>query len=289
MNSFVFEPVYQDYLWGGDRIGKRYHRREIPIRCAESWEIADRPEGMSRLKGGRILRELVKELGPRLLGQGRHHAAFPLLVKIIDARETLSVQVHPNEETALRCGGEPKTETWVVLEGGPVYVGFKTPSSPEELQEAFHHNRVEELLQKIEVKAGDVVFLPGGRIHAIGAGCMMLEVQQNSNTTYRVYDWGRPRPIHLPQALQCIQWNDCANPIRKQTLLEQGSFFKRWNLITSRFFSIEKLETTRTWQQEADPNSFQMFFHLERGESLLLPAEARPLELVPGSYLRIFI
>jgi mannose-6-phosphate isomerase len=300
---FVFEPVYQDYIWGGSRIAKKFHRTKIPARCAESWEIADRPEGMSRINEGpmqgRTLHELVEEFGENLLGRGRSDKAFPLLVKIIDAKEPLSIQVHPSEETAKICKGEPKTEMWYVLHEGPVYAAFKKPVRPEEFSRAIRENTVADLIQKIQVKPGDAVFIPGGRVHAIGAGCMMLEVQQNSNTTYRVYDWnrvgsdGQSRPLHIEQAQQCIKWDDDNDPLVAPELIADDGFSRRWRVLSSLFFTIERWEIVTPYRVDADPKTFQIFFHLlgaEKGKTVLLPAHGESCELPAGStVLRITI
>lgn len=282
LEPLKFTPVYQDYVWGGDRIRTKFNRRDMPIPCAESWEIADRPEGMSIVAEGRFagtsLNDLVVVYGEKLLGRGRKDRRFPLLIKIIDAREPLSVQVHPSEESAERFGGEPKTEAWHILEGGPLYASFKRPSRKKELLQAIQEERVGELLQKIDARAGETLFIPGGRIHAIGSGCMLFEVQQNSNSTFRVYDWGRKgRALHLDEACNCIKFDDTASPLADSPLL------------STLFFTIQQFEMGGKLQIECNPETFQIFFHLERGETVLLPADSEPLALTPGSYLKVII
>ncbi len=298
-----FEPIYKDAIWGGGRIAKKFHRSSVPPRCAESWEISDRIEGQSSVINGplkgKTLHELIEQFGEHLLGHGRKDQRFPLLIKIIDAREALSLQVHPSEETAAICRGEPKTEMWYVLEGGPVYAGFKKPVSREDWAHAVDSNRLIDLIQEFQTKPGDVVFIPGGRIHAIGAGCMMLEVQQNSDTTYRVYDWNRmgvdskPRALHLEQAKKCIKLDDDNDPITLPQLIEEDGDFKRWTILSTLFFSIEKWEVSGLYRVNADPKSFQVFFYLsgpQKGLSTLLPANSDPLDLQgPLSLLRIFV
>lgn len=217
----VFKPVYKDYVWGGNRIPLRYGRPVPPGIYAESWEITDRPEGMSVVVNGSLagkdLHELVQTYPQELLGANRTDAVFPLLVKLIDSRERLSVQVHPDEARASRIGGEPKTEMWYVLEADPgaaVFAGFKTPVTVKEFRAALKNHTMPELLNRVPVNKGDVIAVPGGRVHAIDAGCLLLEVQQNSDTTYRLYDWGRvdaagqARPLHLKKAGKVINWKD---------------------------------------------------------------------------------
>ncbi len=218
-----FAPVYQDYIWGGDRIRTVFGRSGAGPTCAESWEISDRDEGPSIAESGayagRSLRDLALQLGPGLLGRAARSRRFPLLIKIIDARERLSLQVHPDDASADRAGGEAKTEMWYALPGAPgayVYAGLKPGVDRASFEAALGAGRVERLLRREPVRAGQAVFIPGGRVHAIGEGCLLLEVQQNSNTTYRVSDWGRvdrsgrPRPTHLRQALEVIRWHDDA-------------------------------------------------------------------------------
>lgn len=294
LEPLKFKPVYQDYVWGGDRIQKRYVRTGTPIPCAESWEIADRPEGMSIVSEGRFadssLRDLVVMYGEKLLGRGRREGRFPLIVKLIDAKEALSVQVHPSEESSERFGGEPKTEAWHMLEGGPLYASFRHPSSKEELLAAVHEERAQELLQKIDAKPGDTLYIPGGRLHAIGPGCLILEVQQNSNSTFRVYDWGRKgRALHLKEACRFIKFDDTANPLTSPLFVEESDSFRRFSLLETLFFSIEKMELARELRIECDINTFQVFFDLKRGETILLPADSEPLDLPIGAYLRITI
>lgn len=286
LEPLKFKPVYQDYVWGGSRIRTKFNRNDAPFPCAESWEIADRPEGMSVVAEGRFagtsLNDLVVLYGEKLLGRGRKERRFPLLIKVIDAKEPLSVQVHPSEESAECYGGEPKTEAWHLLEGGPLYASFKRPSSKEELLQAIQEGQAGELLQKIEARAGETLFIPGGRIHAIGPGCLILEVQQNSNSTFRVYDWGRKgRALHLDEACNCIKFDDTANPL-VQPLDETI-------LLSTLFFTVQKLEASETLRIECNPDTFQIFFHLERGETTLLPADSEPLDLLPGRYLKIMI
>jgi mannose-6-phosphate isomerase len=217
----LFTPVYKDYIWGGNRIPALYHRDMPDGICAESWEITDRPEGMSVVSNGPLagstLRELMESDGPGLVGTCYRGGTFPLLVKIIDARQKLSVQVHPNDDNAAGLGGEPKTEMWYMLDGSDdaaVYAGLRRGTTSNEFAKAIADDDLEQMLVSIPVSTGDAVFVPGGRVHAIDAGCLLLEIQQNSNTTYRVYDWGRkghdgkPRALHVEQALDAIDWAD---------------------------------------------------------------------------------
>lgn len=305
-----FAPTYQDYLWGGQRIPQRFHRPLPPGRYAESWEIADRPEGQSVVESGphagQTLHDLVSAWGPDLLGRGVRATRFPLLIKLLDARETLSVQVHPNNDNAPRMGGEPKTEMWYVLDAEPdacVYVGLQPGVTPQRLREAIAAGAVEPLLHRQPVRAGDAVFVPGGRVHAIGAGCLMLECQQNSNTTYRLYDWGRVGPdgrareLHVDAALQVIDWQDALPALLRPTLMESVRANARWELARCPYFRMERLDLRASYILPAHPDSFRILFlmageaelqqagfhaALQPGRTVLIPAACSDLNLSPG-------
>lgn len=245
-----FVPVYQDYIWGGDRIRAVFGRPGTGAVCAESWEISGRDEGMSVVDGGphagRTLRDLAEAYGVALLGRSVKGARFPLLIKIIDARDRLSLQVHPDDASAARVGGEAKTEMWYALPGAPeafVYAGLEPGTDAASFRGALEAGRIESLLRRQPIRAGQAVFIPGGRVHAIGEGCLLLEVQQNSNTTYRVYDWGRvdhggkPRPTHLRQALDVIRWED-----RRPCLIpEPAAADPRSCVFQCRYFRLERI------------------------------------------------
>lgn len=271
----TFRPVYKDYVWGGDRIARRYGRTAAPARCAESWELADRPEEMSVVDrgalAGRSLHELIQAHGGELLGLNRSFPAFPLLVKILDVKQTFSVQVHPDEASAARVGGEPKRELWVVLEalpGSVVFSGLKPGVDEGRLRKALADGAVADLLVRRPVKAGDVVPIPGGRVHAAGEGCLLLEIQQTSDTTYRLHDWdrvgpdGRKRELHVEKALQVIRWSDAPDRPGRGTL-KQVNFRhleKRWNLFDSPVFTVNKIELSGTMRCPMDGESFHILF-----------------------------
>lgn len=217
-----FTPVYQTYLWGGRDLLERFGRADAPAAgpVAESWEVSDRSDGMSVVTAGswtgQTLRALMTDHRDALIGKAACAGPFPLLIKLIDARETLSVQVHPDDAAAARGLGEAKSEAWYVLDAKPgacIYRGFRPGTTEAEARQALAEGRVADLLVAQSVTAGDTIYIPGGTVHAIGAGCLLLEVQQNSNTTYRLFDWnrtgpdGKPRALHLEEARQVIHWN----------------------------------------------------------------------------------
>ncbi|MEI6809451.1 MAG: type I phosphomannose isomerase catalytic subunit, partial [bacterium] len=215
----LFQPVYKDYLWGGNRIQKKYGRKIPPGTYAESWEISDRPEGMSVVTNGRFagrsLGSLVTEFGARLVGDDFAGRRFPLLIKLIDARLRLSVQVHPSDANAAAVKGEPKTEMWYVLDacaGARAFVGLKKAVTGKSFDLAVRTGCLASMLKPVKMETDSAILVPGGTVHSIGEGLLILEVQQNSNTTFRVYDWGRvgqdgkARPLHVAEAKKSIIW-----------------------------------------------------------------------------------
>ena len=169
----------------------------------ESWEASVRGDSPTTAANGPLAGKALSEIVPD----------FPLLVKVIDAKNRLSVQVHPNNANAALTGGEPKTEMWCVIEGGPIYAGLKPGVGPAEVESAVKSGAFEELLVCHDAKPGDVFFIPGGLVHAIGDGVKLFEVQQSSETTYRLYDWGRvgadgkPRQLHIAESLKSIDFS----------------------------------------------------------------------------------
>lgn len=257
-----FAPVYKDYLWGGDRIIRRFRRSAPPGIYAESWEVSTRPEGPGVVANGPLAGTPLAALFPD----------FPLLIKLIDARQKLSVQVHPNDEAAARFGGEAKTEMWYVLAADPgacVYCGLQPGTDEAALLRALAAKRVGDLLVKIPVAAGDAIYVPGGRVHAIGEGCLLFECQQNSNTTYRLYDWdrtgadGKPRELHIEQSLRVINWHDTA-PVKlsARTVGDQAGV-RRCRLLDTSFFRVERLEITGPLDLPREANRHEILFVAE--------------------------
>lgn len=219
----LFHPVYKERIWGGRRLAEHFGRALPPdVPVGESWEIADRPDTVSVIANGplagKTLRWLMEHHAPALLGTAPAlNGRFPLLVKILDARTALSVQVHPPAHVAPALKGEPKTEAWHVIHAEPgacIHAGLREPVTRQTFAAAIQQGCVTELIHTLPVQAGDSLFLPSGRVHALGGGVMVFEVQQNSDTTYRVFDWNRtgpncqPRKLHIEQSLASIQFDD---------------------------------------------------------------------------------
>jgi len=306
----LLEPAYKDYIWGGSRIPALFNRNKPAGIYAESWELSDRPEGMSHVGNGSLkgesLADLVTRFGPKLLGRKIKSSSFPLLVKLIDARERLSVQVHPDDEKASQGIGEAKSEAWHILDapaGAKVYAGLKPGTQEASFRSALKKHHVEDTLQAVPVSTGDTIFIPGGRVHAICEGLLILEVQQNSNTTFRVYDWGRldhkgnPRELHLSQAFKVIRWSDSA-PVKitpVATHAKPGTAVTE--LVASPYFRMEKLEVSAPLFVQHGGDSFHALFtgqddikvmsqagseSIPRGRTCLIPASLDQYTLKPA-------
>ena len=203
MEALRFESIYQERVWGGRTIAGAFGRALPPDRAiGESWEVVDRPEAQSVVRGGRhagrTLRELIEAHGRDVMGpQWPVQRPFPILVKWLDCRERLSLQVHPPAERAAALGGEPKTENWFIAEAAPgaaLIVGLRPGVTRAQFEQALAGGTLEQCVNRLAVAPGDSILVRSGTVHAIDAGNLILEIQQNSDTTYRVYDWGRTGP-----------------------------------------------------------------------------------------------
>ena len=232
MEVLRFDPLYQERPWGG-RLIETFLGRKLPSssRIGESWEIVDRTEAQSVVRNGRhagsTLRELIESHGAEIMGP-RWSAAkrFPILVKWLDCHERLSLQVHPMKAAVADFGGEPKTENWFVAraeKGAALFVGLQPGVTRARFERALAEGRVESCLRRLAVNAGDSLLVPSGTLHAIDAGNFILEIQQNSDTTYRVHDWGRvgldgeQRKLHLRESLASMQWNHAEPRLQRAT------------------------------------------------------------------------
>lgn len=228
MTPFLnFQPIYQERVWGG-RVLESFLGRKLPgsAPIGESWELVDRPEAQSVVasgeSAGKTLRELLASHAREIMGPAwPKERPFPILVKWLDCRDRLSVQVHPPASVASRLGGEPKTENWYfarVDQGAAVYAGLRAGVTREAFEKAIAAGTVDQCLERPAVHKGDSLLIHSGVMHAIDAGNVILEIQQNSDTTYRVYDWGRvgldgkPRTLHVSESLECLSANTAPAP-----------------------------------------------------------------------------
>ena len=291
-------PVLKDYLWGGTRLKALFGRDNGGKKIAESWELSVHPDGESRTEGG----TLAEYLATHSEAWNADMGGFPVLIKYIDAEQNLSVQVHPNDEYARKVEGDNgKTEMWYIIsasEGAGIYCGFRRDTSREEFTEALKAGTVEELLNFIPVKAGDCFLIKAGTVHAICAGCVICEVQQSSNVTYRVYDYNRRdaagnlRPLHVEKALDVINfsafrdetnsgaWEETAGG--KLRLLTRCNYFRCRELLLcgecfvgskDTFVALNVLEGTGTI--DGVPFSAGDTFFVPRGEQSKLSGNAK--------------
>jgi mannose-6-phosphate isomerase len=305
-----FEPILKRLIWGGRRLGTLLGK---PIGeghdYAESWELADHRDDVSVVAAGplagRTLRELIAERPASLLG-GAHagRSQFPLLVKFLDAHRDLSVQVHPDDELGRQLVDDNgKTEAWVVVHAEPgsrIYAGLREGATRAAFAEALRRDAVEPLLHRIPARPGDCIFIPAGTVHAIGAGVVVAEVQQMSDATFRVYDWGRlgadgrPRTLHVEEALQAIDFEaGPVAPVRAEAEPIGGGTRER--LVACPYFTLERLRLAGPASVgsaerftillglggEAEVRHGGEAHPLPFGRTLLLPAEAGACEVVP--------
>lgn len=252
----TFQPVFKERVWGGREI-KTLFGKKLPLGkpIGESWEISDRPGDASVITNGplagKTLRWLMENHASEVLGGAKAAAEgrFPLLCKILDAREKLSLQVHPPANKAKELNGEPKTEMWLIADAAPgasLFVGLKRGVTRTDFETKIADGSVADCFHRIPVRAGDVMFLPSGRVHAIGAGLVIFEIQQNSDTTYRVFDWnrvgldGQPRELHVAQSLESINFDDF-EPKLAPAFYRQAAGFKFRQLVEDPLFTIQEM------------------------------------------------
>ena len=241
MYPLKFKPIYKERIWGGQKLQELFGR-DLPEgrQIGESWELADLPEDKSEIVNGpfagQTIDEVLDRYGKEITGKPDYSRPFPLLIKFLDAEEILSVQVHPDEAACRRMGkGQPKTECWYILDAQPdsfIYKGLREGTTKEQFALAVKNGTVEQFLRKAPVARGQCHFLPSGTCHAIGPGLVIAEIQQPSDTTYRVFDWnrvdpktGKGRQLHIDDALESIHFDSGELPVRTSGRLVESSEF----------------------------------------------------------------
>jgi mannose-6-phosphate isomerase len=293
----IFRPFFMERTWGGRRLESVFGKKLPPgKRIGESWEIVDRPEAQSVVRQGpwrgRTLHELWREHLAEIFGDDVPDTPrFPILAKLLDAQEKLSLQVHPDSAMAGPLGGEPKTEMWYFAaadDGAEIYAGFRSGVTRDHFKQALREGGAADLVHRIGVKKGDAFFVPSGRLHAIGAGNLIIEIQQNSDTTFRLFDWGRgtrdgaPRTLQVEEALQSIAFED----FEPEMVLPSGE-----TLVQCPHFTVEKWDL-KSARRASERSGFALFVclsgalemnavGLEPGEFFLVPAYAAASELQP--------
>lgn len=294
-------PCYKEYLWGGKKLKTSFGKTDAPEVTAESWELASHRDGASVVAEGELRGKTLAELGEldRAAFWGSDCAGedFPILVKLIDAAKDLSVQVHPSDETALAEKGEQgKAEMWYIVDcepGAALYLGFSQQITQEELRRCATDGTICQVLNRVPVQRGDVFFILPGTVHAIGAGIVIAEIQQNSNTTFRIFDYhrkgadGKPRPLHLERAAEVAS---CA-PLLPEECRANGEVafpeFTLTEMFSCRYFRAYRLDVTQEVEMKCDGRSFQHLlcvegegeihcggeaYSLRRGDSFFMPA-----------------
>ena len=339
---YRFTPILVERVWGGQTLA-RFGKTVPPgKRIGESWEISDRDDAQTVIANGpdkgKTLRQQIEAHGKELLGTNcaqvpkcpgasgsqaettaslQHSATpslrFPLLIKLLDCRERLSLQVHPPCAIAARLGGEPKTEMWYVLDADQdahLIAGLRRGVSGADFMRALETVRqpgaarrktegsvgaagqavrLEDLVYRFPVSKGDVFFVPSGRLHAIDAGLVLVEIQQNSDTTYRAYDWGRtgldgkPRRLHIQESLACIDFQDF-EPGKETPLVEDKNGNGLWRLVECGHFRVQKMELHNAWLNHCDGSTFHIITCLN-GKVGLLTADGKEECLTIGEFI----
>ncbi len=308
----LFEPVLKHYIWGGRHLADFGHSIPENETVAESWEISAHKDGMTWVVNGpyagRTLPDLLAQLGEDLVGTRNDWALaqgkFPLMVKLLDANQNLSLQVHPDDDYArAHLGNElGKYEMWVVLSAQPdaaIIYGLADEISPEEFRQAAENGELEPHLNRCLIQTGDHICVPAGTLHAVLAGAVIAEIQQSSNTTYRVYDWnrlgadGKPREIHLEQALQVLRFDQVGLELPKAVIIEKNAGITRERLCQNRYFTTERffLEPGAKYQGICDGATLEIWgvingratvagLALEAVRFVLLPAAMGHFEVI---------
>lgn len=312
-----FHPIFKDKIWGGKKIQSILKKDFSPLdNCGESWEISGVPGNTSKIKNGQFsgqtLNQIVKEFKGRLLGKRvyeKFENEFPLLIKFIDANDDLSIQVHPNDDLAWkRHKSFGKTEMWYILqadENAKLIAGFNQKMNKNAYLENFKNGTLMDVLNKEKVEEGDVFFIPAGRIHTIGKGLLLAEIQQSSDVTYRIYDFnrkdsnGNTRELHIDEALDAIDYDFYS----EYKTYYEDKIGQPIEIVKSTYFTTNKLTLNSKISRDIKSmDSFVIYICLEgeghiehkdtrtrivMGEVLLMPAELNQYSLIPNNQIKL--
>lgn len=299
MKPFKLTSAFKDYLWGGTRLKEEFGKKTDMNPLAESWELSAHPDGMCVIETGenrgKRFAEFIAE-NPQAVGASfKKGDDFPLLIKLIDAAQKLSIQVHPNDDYAARVEkGFGKTEMWYILDCKPeafLYFGFEHEISAEEFERRIADNTITDVLHKAPVKKGDVFFIEAGTIHAIGEGIVLAEVQQNSNLTYRVYDFGRlgadgkPRELHVKKAMEVTQLMPAENIADKQQVTEKAGEYTLKQLVHCSRFKVDSVTVEKSFALTADEASFVSVLCTDGSGALECNGEALSLKKGDSAFI----
>lgn len=294
MKAMKLNPAFKDYLWGGTKLRDEFGKQCDYDKVAESWELSCHKDGNSVIASGEFagmpLADYLSKAGGEVLGSDcTKFENFPILIKLIDAKDNLSVQVHPDNEYALRVEGEyGKTEMWYVVDcepGASLLYGFRREISKEEFRQRIENNTLLEVTNRVEVHPGDVFFIEARTLHAIGSGILIAEIQQNSNTTYRVYDYGRvgadgkPRQLHVEKAMDVTRLAPPSRPCgRPQVAPESFGGYTSLLLAKCEYFTVRELEISSLAELAANETSFHSLLVLDGGFTLSMDGEEMTLK-----------
>lgn len=288
----LLKPSFKDYLWGGTTLRTGYGKECDISPIAESWELSCHKDGESTVASGKYsgltLSEYIEKCGKEILGlNAQSFDKFPILIKLIDAKDKLSIQVHPSDEYALANEGEyGKTEVWYVMraeDGASLYYGFDREITKDEYRRRIEDNTITEVLRKVEAKKGDVFFIEPGTVHAIGAGLLICEVQQNSNTTYRVCDYGRRgsdgklRELHIDKALDVSKLTVSILEDENNTSVAKDGYTSQ-TIAKCKYFTSEKIEIDKCANIPLGKDSFRSVVVTEGNAVLTLCGESLTLK-----------
>ncbi len=297
MYPMLLSPCGKDYLWGGTRLRDEYGKLCGSGPLAETWECSVHPDGLSTVRNGCFAGETLREVlsrHPEFLGTGGDPAeGLPILVKFIDAAQDLSIQVHPDDAYAMCAeGSRGKTEMWYVLdaaEGAEIVLGFEHPVTEEIIREAHKKGDFRRHLHYVPVKKGDSFYIPPGTVHAVGAGILLVEIQESSNLTYRVYDYdrigpdGKKRELHLDKALEVMRMNSSSAHARPGRVVRYEPGCSKETVCRCRYFEAEAIRFSEEVSLEAGQEACRILLCLEgagkigevsfkKGDCLFLPA-----------------
>ena len=307
---FLLEPAIKETIWGGSKLKKNYGKQSDKANIAESWECSVHPKGLSKIINGTYKGKYLRDVliaHPEYLGNKiKNINSFPFLIKFIDAKDKLSVQVHPTDEYAKKHehGASGKTEMWYVIKAdkdASLYSGFSQQITPDEYVERVKNNTIMDVLQRYDVNAGDVFFLPAGRVHAIGAGCFIAEIQQTSNITYRIYDYnrkdknGNTRELHTELAKDAIDYTLYPDYRTHYKAHSNATV----NLADCNYFTTNLIDMDAQMTRDfADLDSFVVYICMEgnaticdnngyeitvhQGQTVLIPATIQSVQLTPA-------
>ena len=309
---FLLEPAAKDYLWGGSRLNEDFGKNINLSPLAETWECSTHPDGESRVNGEPLSRVLTRHpewLGAHPLKTSGGRPELPILIKLIDARQDLSVQVHPDDAYALEHEGSlGKTEMWYVLAAQPgakLVYGFDQDVSERQVRSAIKNGKLDMLLNHVAVEKDDLFYIKAGTVHALGAGCLIAEIQESSNLTYRLYDYdrvgrdGKKRELHIDKAMQVLRFHSSALPRQPMRLLRYRGGWASELLTRCKYFQVERVLLNTEIHRElvrfqTGPNSFHALLCVDgcgsisgegfmlnffKGDCVFVPADSIPLRL----------